>query len=117
VGKVPITVLGYRCERCRHEWVPIRSSQEPRVCPKCKSPYWNRPKAAAPITYESFRDRVKTVLRRSKPGLTWTEVRAASNHPHPFPNNRWVRRLERDIGLTRERDLHGIIRWRTTGRA
>ena len=29
--------------RCGHEWVP-RDSKEPKVCPKCKSPYWDRPK-------------------------------------------------------------------------
>lgn len=41
--KVPITVMGYRCTRCRHEWVPMKaSSNPPRVCPKCKSPYWDR---------------------------------------------------------------------------
>jgi len=43
MAKVQITVLGYRCERCGHEWVP-REKQEPRVCPKCKSPYWNVPR-------------------------------------------------------------------------
>ena len=36
MGKVRIEVWGFRCERCRHEWVP-RNEQEPRVCPKCKS--------------------------------------------------------------------------------
>jgi DNA-directed RNA polymerase subunit RPC12/RpoP len=41
--KVEIKVLGYRCERCRAEWVP-RSEQPPRVCPRCKSPYWDRPR-------------------------------------------------------------------------
>jgi len=41
--KIDIVVKGYRCERCRHEWVP-RSEGEPRVCPKCKSPYWNKPR-------------------------------------------------------------------------
>ncbi len=41
--KVPITVMGYRCERCGYEWVP-RSKGEPRVCARCKSPYWNTPR-------------------------------------------------------------------------
>lgn len=41
--KVKITLEGYRCERCKYEWVP-RMEKEPRVCPKCKSPYWNIPK-------------------------------------------------------------------------
>ncbi len=38
---VEIKLKGFRCQRCRHEWVPNSTTQEPRVCPKCKSPYWN----------------------------------------------------------------------------
>jgi hypothetical protein len=37
-----VTLTGCRC-RCGHEWLP-RSGEKPRVCPKCKSPYWDRPK-------------------------------------------------------------------------
>jgi len=40
-----ITVQGWRCLRCGHPWVP-RRPEPPQVCPKCKSPYWNRPRAA-----------------------------------------------------------------------
>lgn len=40
---IEIKTMGYRCERCRHEWVPLRSGP-PRVCPKCKSPYWDKPR-------------------------------------------------------------------------
>lgn len=36
-------VKAYRCERCGHEWTP-RGEEEPRACPKCKNPYWNRPR-------------------------------------------------------------------------
>jgi predicted Zn-ribbon and HTH transcriptional regulator len=43
MAKVKLQVMGYRCERCGHEWVP-RINQPPRVCPKCKSPYWDRPR-------------------------------------------------------------------------
>ena len=32
-----------KCLRCGHEWIPNRPV-EPKVCPKCKSPYWNKPK-------------------------------------------------------------------------
>jgi predicted Zn-ribbon and HTH transcriptional regulator len=44
MAKVRLVVWGYRCERCGHEWVPRDKDQEPRVCPKCKSPYWARPR-------------------------------------------------------------------------
>ena len=39
LGMVPL--LGCRC-RCGHEWLP-RGGEKPRVCPKCKSPNWDRP--------------------------------------------------------------------------
>lgn len=35
---------GYRCERCEHEWVSRNKNERPRVCPKCKNPYWDRPR-------------------------------------------------------------------------
>lgn len=39
-----ILLNGFRCERCGHEWVPREKGIEPKVCPSCKSPYWNRPR-------------------------------------------------------------------------
>jgi len=42
--KVKVTVDAWRCERCEHTWVPRDWDTEPRVCPKCKSPYWNKPR-------------------------------------------------------------------------
>lgn len=42
MGKV--TMVGYVCERCLHRWVPREGTQEPKVCPRCKTPYWNTPR-------------------------------------------------------------------------
>lgn len=46
ITKRKVTV--YICERCGHEWIPrdaLASEQElPTVCPRCKNPYWNRPR-------------------------------------------------------------------------
>lgn len=41
-----ITMKGYQCERCAHQWAP-RDAGYPKVCPKCKSPYWDRPRKIA----------------------------------------------------------------------
>ncbi len=41
--KVKLTVDGFRCYRCTHEWI-ARGSKDPKVCPKCKSPYWDTPR-------------------------------------------------------------------------
>jgi DNA-directed RNA polymerase subunit RPC12/RpoP len=111
VGRVPITVMGYRCERCNHEWIPKNVENEPSVCPKCKSPYWNRPKKNAPaMTYDAFKDAIQKSLTTAHK-LTWTEIRTTAKLPQLFPNNKWVHRLEADIGLKRNRDEHGIIKW------
>lgn len=114
VARVPITVMGYRCERCSHEWIPRGDAQqEPAVCAKCKSPYWNRPrrKPTSMLTYEEFRDKIQQTLKRSGP-LTWTEIRTVAKLPEKFPNNKWVRRMEQDIALKRNKEAHGIIKWR-----
>jgi len=38
-----VQLWGWRCERCGHEWLP-RQEATPRACPKCKSPYWDKPR-------------------------------------------------------------------------
>ncbi len=112
MGRIPITVMGYRCERCEHEWLPRRNeAQEPKVCPKCKSPYWNSPKKQAIITYEEFCNQVKAVLYSSETPITWTEVRTIAKLSQKWPNNQWVHRMEKDIGLVRIKDSNGIIKW------
>ena len=44
MGKVKFEVEGFECERCSHKWIPRNKKETPAVCPKCKSPYWNKPR-------------------------------------------------------------------------
>jgi len=37
------------CYRCYHSW-NRRKKQLPKICPKCKSPYWNKPRKESPKT-------------------------------------------------------------------
>ena len=40
-----ILIEGYMCERCLYKWAPRSSSKkEPKICPKCKTTYWNKPR-------------------------------------------------------------------------
>ena len=39
-----VLILGHRCYRCGHAWVPRDIGEIPEICPKCKSPYWKKPK-------------------------------------------------------------------------
>jgi len=44
--KIQITTEGYRCLRCKHEWIPrTKIDERPITCPKCKSPYWDKEKS------------------------------------------------------------------------
>ena len=112
MARVPITVMGFRCERCRHEWIPRGGvDDEPRVCPACHSGLWNQPDKKARMSYDEFRDKIANALRDACQPLTWTEVRTRANLPQAFPNNQWVHRMETDIGLVRRRESDGIIHW------
>lgn len=42
MGKVQVEAN--KCERCDHVWLPRNNTDEPKVCPSCKSPYWNTPR-------------------------------------------------------------------------
>lgn len=44
MAEIKITIKGYKCERCGHEWIPRNKEEKPIICPKCKSPYWDKPK-------------------------------------------------------------------------
>jgi Zn finger protein HypA/HybF involved in hydrogenase expression len=37
--KIDIKRFQLRCKRCDHRWSPTQI--EIRICPRCKSPYWD----------------------------------------------------------------------------
>lgn len=44
-----VLIEGYMCERCHYRWgsrtgTGTRPETDPRACPKCKTPYWNKPR-------------------------------------------------------------------------
>jgi DNA-directed RNA polymerase subunit RPC12/RpoP len=61
VGKV--TLEGYKCERCGHVWVPRKyetaQNKDPIICPKCKSPYWNKPRQEGKKETLEFKEKRK----------------------------------------------------------
>jgi len=67
------------------------------------------------MTYDDFKSNVQAALKASASPLTWTEVRTAAALPQMFPNNQWVHRMEKDIGLIRKRGSDGTIHWQLSG--
>lgn len=45
-----VLIRGHKCFRCGHEWQPVILQVAPKVCPKCKTPYWDRPPKKAKMT-------------------------------------------------------------------
>ncbi len=64
------------------------------------------------MTYEQFRDKIRGTLEYNDQGMTWTKLRGQLQLNQVVPNNKWVRRLERDIGLMRLKGSDGVILWR-----
>ena len=46
LGPGEFWAIAYNCLRCGHEWAtrPLRSPERPRLCPKCKTASWDRPR-------------------------------------------------------------------------
>jgi len=64
------------------------------------------------MAYEEFRDKIEEALQYNDKGMTWTQIRTRLKFDQVVPNNKWVRRMEKDIGLMRVKGTDGVIVWR-----
>jgi hypothetical protein len=60
--------------------------------------------------YEEFKNKVKDVLEKSGAPLTWEDIRVRAGFTQRFPNNVWVKSMEKDIGLIRK-NIKGKVYW------
>lgn len=63
------------------------------------------------MPYTEFRDKIQKALEYRDDGATWTELRDQLALEQVVPNNKWVRQLEKDIGLKRIKAMKGVV-WR-----
>ncbi len=61
------------------------------------------------MTYEEFRDKIQAELHRNPDGMTWSELKRKLGFPQKVPNNKWVNRMEKDIGLMRMKGDTGTV--------
>jgi len=72
----------------------------------------HRPEGTKEMTYEEFKAIIKEELEKAPEGLTWTQIRKRRLELYQrWPANQWVRQMEKDIGLIRER-VKGTPIWR-----
>lgn len=65
-----------------------------------------------PKDYEKFREPIERILKEAKEPLTWTEIKEKASFKQKVPNNKWVKWMEEDIRLVRERTKEGRTLWR-----
>ncbi|HEX4084650.1 MAG TPA: hypothetical protein VHY22_07065 [Chthoniobacteraceae bacterium] len=63
------------------------------------------------MKYEDFRKTIEEGLRASPGGLTWEELRTRLRLPYDRACPEWTRRLEREIGLRREKRTGRAFVW------
>jgi len=62
--------------------------------------------------YERFRTQIRRILGEAKHPMTWAEIKETGGFPQKVPNNKWVKWMEEDIGLIREKTREGGIVWK-----
>ena len=63
------------------------------------------------MSYNEFKEKIQMALVYRDEGATWTELRDHLKLEQVVPNNKWVRKLEKDIGLKRIKNMKGVV-WR-----
>lgn len=64
------------------------------------------------MAYEDFKTTIEHVLTEAGKHLTWSEIKQRAGLLQKLPNNKWVRQVETDIGLIREKGKGGKMLWR-----
>jgi len=106
MAKIPITVMGFPMRAVAAMNGCRASPTANRAYAKMQKSLLEQARKSA-TSYEDFRDKIVATLKASGQPLTWTDIRTRGGLPQMFPNNGWVRRMENDVGLHRQRDQHG----------
>jgi len=83
--------------------------QRREIAQKAARTRWEQQKGK---DYEKFRAPIERILKRTKKPLTWAEIKEQAGFGQKVPNNKWVKWLEEDIELIREKTKEGKTVWR-----
>ncbi len=67
------------------------------------------------MTYVAFKSAIAGELKRHRAGQTWQELRSRLRLPYDRPCPEWMRRMEKEIGLVREKGEGRALVWRVGG--
>ncbi len=64
------------------------------------------------MTYVLFKNLIQTDLRKRSKGKTWKELKSDLALPYERPCPEWTKKLEREIGLRRDKGQGRELVWR-----
>ena len=64
------------------------------------------------MTYVAYRTSIAGELKRHRTGRTWSELQSRLKLPYARPCPEWTRKMEREIGLVREKGDGPALVWR-----
>ena len=64
------------------------------------------------MRYVEFRDAIGRELRRCPSGLTWVALKERLKLRYGIPCPEWVRQMEQEVGLVRERGSSRAFTWK-----
>lgn len=66
------------------------------------------------MRYTEFKTVIQKHLQRNRHGATWNELREKLSLPYDRPCPEWTRRLEEEIGLTRNKTSGRALIWQVS---
>ena len=64
------------------------------------------------MRYTEYRDSIAAALRKSRTGLTWTQLQSQLKLPYNRPCPAWTSQLEKEIGLSRVKATGRALVWK-----
>ena len=72
INKVTPKLFIHNCNRCNHKW--IGKLAEPKTCanPKCRTPYWNKPRIRKQNKRVTFNEKYYFIFERDDPAKSYS---------------------------------------------
>jgi hypothetical protein len=70
------------CLRCNHSWLRRCLAKLPGTCPRCCSPYWNRPRKGEPVSQAQLTTSSRATVPGSRPLTEAEGLQAAAKIIH-----------------------------------
>ena len=91
-----------RCKICGHKWIP--RSENPNLCPKCKSTRWNDESISKTFVRKKIKEEILELLKNGP--MFHREINQKLNYEHPIIRFILMEMAYRDEGIVNNLELY-----------